>query len=59
MPIGQRAVFIWGDIKKTTSSECQGSRETVSYNILDTFPTGAGGSNLGRGFFPGNLRPFS
>lgn len=59
MPIGQSTVFILGIIKKTTSSECQGYCETISYNILETFPREAGGSNLGRGFFPGSLRPFS
>lgn len=50
------AVFILGETKRT-SSECQRCK-TVSFKILETFPTEAGGpvSNLGRFFFPGSLR---
>lgn len=49
------AVFILGETKRT-SSECQGCK-TVSFKILETFPTEAGGpvSNLGRFFFQAAL----
>lgn len=49
MPKGQVSVFILGD---TFSSEGQGCCEMVSFKILETFSTEAGGpiSNLGRVF---------
>lgn len=43
MQKGQMSVFILADPEKKFSSECQSCCEMVSFKILETFPTEAGG----------------